>query len=61
MPRCNTHNVRLHSFGNWAAGSLEKIKSLKEEGKSLCDSGKLKEGESKLKEAINIINHTKYK
>ncbi len=46
---------------NWAAGSLEKIKSLKEEGKSLCDSGKLKEGESKLKEAINIINHTKYK
>jgi len=42
----------------WADGSLEKIKSLKEEGKSLCDSGKLKEGEAKLKEAIKIISHT---
>ena len=46
---------------NWAAGSLEKIKSLKEEGKLLCDSGKFKEGEAKLKQAINIINHTKFK
>ena len=43
----------------WAVGSLKKIKSLKEEGKSLCDAGKLKEGESKLKEAIKIISHTR--
>ena len=43
----------------WAEGSLEKIKSLKEEGKSLCESGKLKEGEVKLKEAIKIISHTR--
>ena len=43
----------------WAEGSLEKIKSLKEEGKSLCDAGKLKEGEAKLREAIKIISHTR--
>jgi hypothetical protein len=43
----------------WAAGSLEKIKALKEKGKSLCDAGKLKEGEAKLKEAIKIISHTR--
>ena len=43
----------------WADGSLEKIKSLKDEGKSLCDAGKLKEGETKLKEAIKIISHTR--
>jgi hypothetical protein len=42
----------------WADGSLEKIKALKDEGKSLCDAGKLKEGEAKLKEAIKIISHT---
>ena len=42
----------------WAPGSLEKIKSLKDQGKSLCDKGKLKEGEAKLKEAIKIISHT---
>ena len=42
----------------WAEGSLEKIKSLKDQGKSLCDKGKLKEGEAKLKEAIKIISHT---
>ena len=42
----------------WASGSLKKIKSLKDEGKVLCDSGKLKEGEAKLKEAIKIISHT---
>ena len=42
----------------WSEGSLEKIKSLKEQGKSLCDKGKLKEGEAKLKEAIKIISHT---
>ena len=43
----------------WASGSLEKIKALKEEGKLLCDAGKLKEGEAKLKEAIKIISHTR--
>ena len=43
----------------WADGSLKKIKSLKDEGKSLCDAGKLKEGEAKLKEAIKIISHTR--
>ena len=42
----------------WAPGSLEKIKSLRDQGKSLCDKGKLKEGEAKLKEAIKIISHT---
>jgi predicted small secreted protein len=42
----------------WAPGSLEKIKSLKDQGKSLCDKGKLKQGEAKLKEAIKIISHT---
>jgi len=42
----------------WAEGSLVKIKALKDEGKSLCDAGKLKEGEAKLKEAIKIISHT---
>ena len=42
----------------WTDGSLEKIKKLKEEGKSLCDAGKLKDGEAKLKEAIKIISHT---
>jgi len=43
----------------WATGSLEKIKTLKEEGKLLCDAGKLKEGEVKLKQAIKIISHTR--
>ena len=42
----------------WADGSLEKIKSLKDEGKVLCDAGKLKQGEAKLLEAIKIISHT---
>ena len=42
----------------WSKGSLEKIKALKKQGKSLCDKGKLKEGEAKLKEAIKIISHT---
>ena len=37
---------------------LTKIKSLKDEGKALCDAGKLKEGEKKLVEAIKIIIHT---
>ena len=38
---------------------LSKIKALKDEGKALCDSGKLKEGEAKLVEAIKIISHTR--
>ena len=37
---------------------LAKIKSLKEEGKALCDAGNLKEGEAKLIEAITIISFT---
>ena len=40
---------------------LKKIKTLKSEGKALCDAGKLKEGEAKLIEAITIINFTKMK
>ena len=38
--------------------NLKKIKAIKDEGKSLCDSGKLKEGETKLEEAIKIISFT---
>ncbi len=38
---------------------LARIKVLKEEGKALCDAGKLKEGEAKLVEAIKIISHTR--
>ena len=41
--------------------SLQKIESLKEEGKALCDAGKLKEGEAKLIEAITIISFTMLK
>ena len=37
---------------------LKKIKKLKDEGKALCDAGKLKEGEAKLIEAITIISFT---
>tara|TARA_B100001175_G_C19399412_1_gene585480 strand:- start:641 stop:1039 length:399 start_codon:yes stop_codon:yes gene_type:complete len=37
---------------------LAKIKSLKDEGAALCDSGKRKQGEAKLVEAIKIISHT---
>ena len=39
--------------------SLLKINTLKAKGKALCDAGKLKEGESKLVEAIRIISHTR--
>ena len=38
---------------------LSKIKALKDQGEALCDSGKLKEGEAKLMEAIKIISHTR--
>ena len=37
---------------------LKKIKALKNEGKALCDAGKLKEGAAKLEEAIKIISFT---
>ena len=37
---------------------LKKIKALKDEGKALCDSGRLKEGEAKLIEAITLISFT---
>ena len=37
---------------------LTKIKKLKDEGKALCDAGKLKEGEAKLIEAITLISFT---
>ena len=37
---------------------LQKINALKDEGKALCDTGKLKEGEAKLEEAIKIISFT---
>ena len=40
---------------------MNKNKSLKEEGKALCDAGKLKEGEAKLIEAITIISFTMLK
>ena len=35
------------------------LNNLKAEGKALCESGKLKEGELKLVEAIAIISHTR--
>ena len=40
---------------------LKKIKSLKEEGKALCDAGNLKKGEAKLIEALTIISFTQMK
>ena len=39
--------------------SLTKINALKDEGKALCDAGKLRDGEAKLVEAIKIISHTR--
>ena len=39
--------------------SLNKINNLRDEGKALCEDGKLKEGEAKLVEAITIISHTR--
>ncbi|MDA0682713.1 MAG: hypothetical protein O2781_05130 [Bacteroidetes bacterium] len=43
----------------YTQADLDKIKVLKDEGKALCDAGKLKEGEAKLVEAIKIISHTR--
>ena len=38
--------------------NLKKIQVLKDEGESLCEAGKLKDGEKKLEEAIKIISFT---
>jgi len=38
--------------------NLKKIQALKNEGESLCEAGKLKDGEKKLEEAIKIISFT---
>ena len=38
--------------------NLKKIQTLKNEGKSLCDAGKLRDGEKILEEAVKIINFT---
>ena len=38
--------------------NLKKIQALKNDGESLCEAGKLKDGEKKLEEAIKIINFT---
>ena len=38
--------------------NLKKIQVLKDEGESLCEAGKLKDGETKLEEAIKIISFT---
>jgi len=38
--------------------NLKKIQALKDEGESLCEAGKLKDGEKKLEEAIKIISFT---
>ena len=40
---------------------LQKIKTLKNEGKALCEAGRFKEGENKLIEAITIISFTMLK
>ena len=38
---------------------LKKIKALKDEGIALCDGGKKDQGLAKLREAFNIISHTR--
>jgi len=38
---------------------LKKIKALKDEGIALCDGGKKEQGLAKLREAFNIISHTR--
>ena len=43
----------------YTVSSLSKINNLRDEGKALCEDGKLKEGEAKLVEAITIISHTR--
>ena len=40
---------------------LQKNKTLKNEGKALCEAGRFKEGENKLIEAITIISFTMLK
>ena len=43
----------------YTENKLKKIKALKDEGIALCDAGNLKKGEAKLREAFNIISHTR--
>ncbi len=43
----------------YTENKLKKIKALKDEGIALCNGGKLKDGEAKLREAFNIISHTR--
>ena len=38
---------------------LKKIKALKDEGIALCDGGKKEQGLAKLRQAFNIISHTR--
>ena len=50
--------IRISQAGEFDYSGSQAIKALKEEGKALCDAGKLKEGEAKLQEAIKIISFT---
>tara|TARA_B100001250_G_scaffold237270_1_gene203874 strand:- start:906 stop:1301 length:396 start_codon:yes stop_codon:yes gene_type:complete len=43
----------------YTENKLKKIKALKDEGIALCNGGKLKDGEAKLREAFNIISLTR--
>ena len=43
----------------YTENKLKKIKALKDEGIALCNGGKLKDGEAKLREAFNIISQTR--
>ena len=45
-------------FNSLIESKDNEIKALKDEGESLCEAGKLKDGEKKLEEAIKIINFT---
>ena len=43
----------------YTENKLKKIKALKDEGIALCNGGKLKDGEAKLRESFNIISLTR--
>ena len=43
-------------LAGYSGNHYQVLKSLKEEGKALCDAGNLKKGEAKLIEAITIIS-----
>ena len=43
----------------YTENKLKKIKALKDEGIALCDGGKKDQGLAKLREAFNIISHTR--